>query len=442
MTKEEVLDIVKKKNISFIRLMFTDLAGIPKNVEIPAEELEGVLKNGAFFDGSSVDGFVGIEESDLILKPDLDTFTILPWTFEENRHTARFICDVYTPSGEPFKGDPRYVLRKTLQKARAMGFTDFKVGPEMEFFIFREKKDEPTTEIIDTGGYFDLLPVDKGERVRQDIVIALKEMGFNIETAHHEVAPSQHEIDFRYGPALSVADNVVTLKLVAKTIAIANGLVANFMPKPIFGVNGSGMHVHMSLFKGEQNAFYEEGGIYGGISQTMLYFIGGILKHIRALTAITNPTVNSYKRLVPHYEAPTNACWATNNRSALIRVPAARGEGTRIELRNPDPSANPYLAFAVILAAGLDGIENNITPPNPVNKVNTYDLSEEEMKELGIIPLPATLEEALLELEKDDVIKETLGEHVYNMFTTIKWAEWREYNIIVHDWEIAKYCRI
>ncbi len=441
MTREEILEVVKEKNISFIRLMFTDLAGIPKNVEIPAEELENALDNGVYFDGSSVDGFVGIEESDLILKPDLDTFTILPWTFEENRHTARFICDVYTPSGEPFKGDPRYILRKALEKAKEMGFTDFKVGPEMEFFIFKEK-DEPTTEIIDTGGYFDLLPVDKGEKVRQDIVIALKEMGFNIEAAHHEVAPSQHEIDFRYGPALSVADNVITLKLVAKTIAISKGLVANFMPKPIFGVNGSGMHIHMSLFKGDENAFYDENGIYGGISQTMLYFIGGILKHIRGLTAITNPTVNSYKRLVPHYEAPTNACWATNNRSALIRVPAARGKGTRIELRNPDPSANPYLAFAAILAAGLDGIENKITPPNPVNKINTYDLSDEEMEKLSIIPLPATLEEALIELEKDDLLKNTLGEHVYKMFTTIKWNEWREYNTIVHSWEIEKYCRI
>jgi len=442
MTKEEVLGIVREKNISFIRLMFTDLAGIPKNVEIPAEELESALENGVYFDGSSVDGFVGIEESDLILKPDPNTFTILPWTFEENRHTARFICDVYTPDGQPFKGDPRYVLRKTLEKAKSMGFSDFKVGPEMEFFIFREKPGEITTEIIDTGGYFDLLPVDKGERVRQDIVIALKEMGFNIEAAHHEVAPSQHEIDFRYGPALSVADNVITLKLVAKTIAIANGLVANFMPKPIFGVNGSGMHVHMSLFVGDKNAFYEEGGIYGGISQTMLYFIGGILKHIRALTAITNPTVNSYKRLVPHYEAPTNACWATNNRSALIRVPAARGKGTRIELRNPDPSANPYLAFAAILAAGLDGIENKIEPPEPVNKVNTYDIDDETMKKLKIIPLPETLAEALTELEKDDLLKATLGDHIYNVFTTIKWNEWYEYNRVVHRWEIEKYCRI
>ena len=440
MTRGEVLAIVKEKNISFIRLMFTDLAGIPKNVEIPAEELESALENGVYFDGSSVDGFVGIEESDLVLKPDINTFAILPWTLEKGRHTARFICDVYTPDGKPFRGDPRYILRKALEKAQALGYSDFKVGPEMEFFIFKDN--ENGTDIIDKGGYFDLLPVDKGERVRQDIVIALKEMGFNIEAAHHEVAPSQHEIDFRYGHALYVADNVVTLKLVAKTIAISNGLVANFMPKPIFGVNGSGMHVHMSLFKGEENAFYDENGVYGGISQDMLYFIGGILKHIRAITAITNPTVNSYKRLVPHYEAPTNACWATNNRSALIRVPAARGKGTRIELRNPDPSANPYLAFAVILASGLDGIKNKITPPNPVNKVNTYDIDDDTRKELGIIPLPATLEEALYELSKDDLIKETLGEHVYKMFTTIKWQEWREYNTIVHRWEIEKYQHI
>ncbi len=440
MTREDVLAIVKEKNISFIRLMFTDLAGIPKNVEIPAEELESALENGVYFDGSSVDGFVGIEESDLVLKPDINTFATLPWTLEKGRRTARFICDVHTPDDKPFRGDPRYILRKALKKAQALGYSDFKVGPEMEFFIFKDN--ENGTDIIDKGGYFDLLPVDKGERVRQDIVIALKEMGFNIEAAHHEVAPSQHEIDFRYGHALYVADNVVTLKLVAKTIAIANGLVANFMPKPIFGVNGSGMHVHMSLFKDEKNAFYDQNGVYGGISQDMLYFIGGILKHIRAITAITNPTVNSYKRLVPHYEAPTNACWATNNRSALIRVPAARGKGTRIELRNPDPSANPYLAFAVILAAGLDGIENKITPPNPVNKVNTYDIDDDTRKELGIIPLPATLEEALYELSKDDLIKETLGEHVYKMFTTIKWREWREYNTIVHRWEIEKYQHI
>lgn len=442
MNIKKTLETIKRENISFVRLMFTDLVGIPKNVEIPAEELPTALEKGIYFDGSSVDGFVGIEESDLILKPDINTLAILPWTIEDNKKTARFISDVYTPDGKPFEGDPRYILKKTLRKAKEMGFSDFKVGPEMEFFIFKEKNNEPTTEIIDTGGYFDLLPVDKGEQVRQDIVIALKKMGFNVETAHHEVAPSQHEIDFRYGPALSVADNVITLKLVAKTIAISRGLIANFMPKPIVGINGSGMHIHMSLFKNEKNAFYKEDGPYGGLSETMLYFIGGILHHIRAITAITNPTINSYKRLVPYYEAPTNACWATNNRSALIRVPAARGEGTRIELRNPDPSSNPYLAFAVILAAGLDGIERKITPPDPLNNVNTYDLSPAEIEKLKIIPLPTTLAEALVELEKDELLKNTLGKHAYEKFTTIKWDEWKEYNTIVHPWEIEKYCRI
>ncbi len=443
-TPEEILEFVKRENVQFVRLMFTDLAGIPKNVEIPVEELETALSKGIYFDGSSVDGFSDIEESDLLLKPDPTTFAVLPWT-EEGYKTARLICDIYKPgeNPEPFVGDPRYVLKKVMKQAEQLGFTDFKVGPEMEFFLFAEDPSgKPSINLLDRGGYFDLLPVDKGEKVRQEITVALKHMGFAVEAAHHEVAPSQHEIDFRYDSAVRTADNVITLKVVAKTIALQHGMVANFMPKPIVGVNGSGMHIHMSLSRGEENAFYDPSGPYGGLSEVMLYFIGGILTHIRAIAAITNPTVNSYKRLVPHYEAPTNACWALTNRSALIRIPTARGKGTRLELRNPDPSANPYLAFAVILAAGLDGIKNKIQPPQPVNNLNTYDISPEEMAKWNIKPLPENLKEAIDELLADDVIKAVLGPHILDKFVELKCREWREYNIMVHRWELEKYWRV
>jgi glutamine synthetase len=389
------------------------------------------------FDGSSIDGFTRIQESDMYLRPDYDTFTIFPWRPAEGGAVARLICDVYTPDGKPFSGCPRNVLKKALKEAEEMGF-DMNVGPEPEFFLFQQDETgEATTITQDDGGYFDLGPIDKGINARRDIVLALEEMGFEVEASHHEVAPGQHEIDFKYAPALKTADNIGTFKFVTKSLANEHGLHATFMPKPIFGENGSGMHVHQSLFKDGENIFYDESDKLG-LSQAAYYYIGGLLKHAKAIAAITNPSVNSYKRLVPGYEAPVYVAWSSANRSALIRIPAARGNGTRLELRNPDPTANPYLAIAVMLKAGLDGIKNEIEPPKEVLE-NIYEMSADRKNELDIESLPANINEAVDLLLEDEVITSVLGDHVLEHFVAAKKAEWDSYRTQVSQWELDSY---
>jgi glutamine synthetase len=439
LTKEEILRKADELDVRFIRLQFTDILGIVKNVSIPVEELEKALDGEIMFDGSSIEGFTRIQESDMYLVPDYNTFSILPWRPKDGA-VARLICDIYTANKEPFSGCPRYILKKVIKEAAEMGFTMY-AGPEPEFFLFEtDEKGRPTTITNDKGSYFDLSPVDLGEDARRDIVLALQEMGFEIETSHHEVAPGQHEIDFKYADALTTADNIATFKFVTKAIAKKHGLYATFMPKPIFGENGSGMHTHQSLFKDGVNAFYDEKGELG-LSDTAKYYIGGLLKHAKAFTAVTNPTVNSYKRLVPGYEAPVYISWSGRNRSALIRVPAAKGQGTRIELRSPDPSANPYFALAVMLKSGLDGIKNKIDP-GPQTFNNIYEMTEKERIEAGIESLPGSLKEALEYMAKDDLIKETLGEHAYQHFVRAKLIEWDIYRIQVHQWELDQYLEI
>lgn len=436
LTKADVLKIAKEKNVRFIRLQFTDILGVLKNVAIPFVQLERALNNEIMFDGSSIEGFTRIQESDMNLRPDPDTFTIFPWRPQQNA-VARLICDVYTPDGRPFPGDPRGVLKKVLAEAAEMGY-QVNTGPEAEFFLFRLSEDgRPTIETHDEGGYFDLGPIDKGEDARRDMVIALEEMGFEIEASHHEVAPGQHEIDFKYDEALKTADNVATFKFVTRAIARQHGLHCTFMPKPVFGINGSGMHTHLSLFKDGKNAFYDPEGEYQ-LSQTALYFIGGLLRHAPAITALANPLVNSYKRLVPGYEAPVYISWSAQNRSALVRVPASREKGTRVELRSPDPSCNPYLAFAVMIKAGLDGIKSRIEPPASMNK-NIYQMTEEERRAAGIQSLPGNLWEAIEALQKDEVICEALGSHILSRFIEAKRIEWDVYRTQVHDWEVDQY---
>ena len=438
MTKEMILNKAKELNIKFIRLRFTDILGMPKNVEIPTRELEKALNGKIMFDGSSIQGFVRIEESDMYLKPDYSTFTVNPW--EEEKDVARITCDVYNPDGSPFDGCPRNNLKRILKEVEEMGYsTNF--GPEVEFFLFfRDQEGKATTNTHDQGGYFDLLPVDLGEEARRDMVVALEKLGFEIEAAHHEVAPGQHEIDFKYCDALTAADRIMTLKLTGKTIALKHNLHVTFMPKPIFGINGSGMHTHLSFFKDGENIFYNPDGKYE-LSKEALYFIGGLLKHAKGFTAITNPLVNSYKRLTPGYEAPVYIAWSERNRSPLVRVPAARGEGARAELRSPDPSCNPYLAFAVMLKAGIDGIKNKIDPGEPVSQ-NIYTMSKEEKKSLGIENLPSTLSEALLELDKDEVVKSALTDHILRNYIEAKREEWENYRIRVHQWELDKYLTV
>jgi len=433
-----ILNKAKELNIKFIRLRFTDILGMPKNVEIPVRELEKALNGEIMFDGSSIQGFVRIEESDMYLKPDYSTFTVNPW--EEEKDVARITCDVYNPDGSPFDGCPRNNLKRVLTEVKEMGYsTNF--GPEVEFFLFfRNQEGEATTKTHDRGGYFDLLPVDLGEEARRDMVIALEKLGFEIEASHHEVAPGQHEIDFRYCDALTAADRIMTLKLTGKTIALKHNLHVTFMPKPIFGINGSGMHTHISLFKNGENIFYNPNGKYQ-LSKEALYFIGGLLKHAKGFTAITNPLVNSYKRLTPGYEAPVYIAWSERNRSPLVRVPAARGVGTRAELRSPDPSCNPYLAFAVMLKAGIDGIKNQIDPGEPVSQ-NIYTMSKEKKKSLGIESLPSTLKEALSELNKDEVVKSALTDHILENYIEAKREEWENYRIQVHQWELDRYLTI
>ncbi|MFE3976410.1 MULTISPECIES: type I glutamate--ammonia ligase [unclassified Peribacillus] len=436
-TREDITRLAKEENVKYIRLQFTDILGTIKNVEIPVSQLEKALDNKMMFDGSSIEGFVRIEESDMYLFPDLNTWVIFPWTSEKGK-VARLICDIYNTDGTPFDGDPRANLKRVLAEAREMGFTDFNLGPEPEFFLFKlDAAGEPTLELNDKGGYFDLAPTDLGENCRRDIVLELEEMGFEIEASHHEVAPGQHEIDFKYADAISACDNIQTFKLVVKTIARKHGLHATFMPKPLFGVNGSGMHCNVSLFKGNQNAFYDTEGKLE-LSKTAEQFIAGIIKHAPSFTAVTNPTVNSYKRLVPGYEAPCYVAWSAKNRSPLIRIPASRGVSTRVEVRSVDPAANPYLALAVLLKAGLDGIKNDLTPPAPVDR-NIYVMNKEEREEVGIVDLPATLYAALEKLKADEVIKSALGEHLLEHFIEAKEIEWDMFRTQVHPWEREQY---
>ncbi|ABR30851.1 glutamine synthetase [Thermosipho melanesiensis] len=433
---DEIFEIVKHEKIKFIRLQFSDINGVLKNVEIPSNDLKRAFDKGIMFDGSSIEGFVRINESDMYLKPDPSTFAILPWTLEGQK-SARIICDVYKHDGTPFEGDPRYRLKRVMNEAKEMGFIPH-TGPEVEFFLLPRRDNRPVFEFLDEGGYFDLLPVDIAEHLRSEVAVMLEEMGIDVEATHHEVAPSQHEVDFRYSNALSSADAVQTVKLVIKTLAVKNELYATFMPKPFFGVNGSGMHVHLSLLTEDlkDNAFYDKEK--DDISDTMRYFIGGLIKYARPITAITNPTVNSYKRLVPGYEAPVNVAWSLANRSALIRVPMARQMGTRLEYRAPDPSCNPYLAFSVLIKAGLEGIRKKIEPPMPVEK-NIYRMDEEEKGNFGIKVLPENLKEAIDEMEKCDLIKEALGEHIFAKFIKMKRNEWKEYSMLVTEWERKRY---
>jgi glutamine synthetase len=435
-TREDIIQQAKEHNVKFIRLQFTDLLGTIKNVEIPISQLEKALDNKMMFDGSSIEGYVRIEESDMYLYPDLDTWVIFPWVTTDR--VARLICDVYMPDGTPFAGDPRGILKRNLKLMEKMGFSAMNVGPEPEFFLFKtNEKGEPTMELNDHGGYFDLAPTDLGENCRREIVLTLLEMGFEIEASHHEVSPGQHEIDFKYADAVKAADQIQTFKLVVKTIARQHGLHATFMPKPLFGMNGSGMHCHLSLFKGNQNAFYDEKDQLG-LSETARQFMAGVLHHARGFTAVTNPTVNSYKRLVPGYEAPCYVAWSASNRSPMVRIPASRGLSTRIEVRNPDPSANPYLALAVMLRAGLDGIEKKMKLPDPIDR-NIYIMTDEERLQAGIPSLPESLKEAIDELVQDEVICDAMGDHALTNFLELKEIEYDMYRTQVHQWERDQY---
>lgn len=436
-TKEDIVRLAKEENVRYIRLQFTDLLGVIKNVEVPISQLDKVLNNKMMFDGSSIEGFVRIEESDMYLYPDVDTWLIFPWETEQGK-VARLICDIYMPDGTPFEGDPRGILKRVLAEAKELGFTAMNVGPEPEFFLFKlDEKGNPTMEVNDQGGYFDLAPVDLGENCRREIVLTLESMGFEIEASHHEVAIGQHEIDFKYADAVTAADYIMTFKLVVKTIARQYGLHATFMPKPMQGINGSGMHCHQSLFKGNVNAFYDETDELG-LSNTARQYMAGVLAHSRGFAAITNPTVNSYKRLVPGYEAPCYVAWSGKNRSPLIRIPASRGLSTRIEVRNPDPAANPYLALAVMLKAGLDGIKNNLPLQDAVNR-NIYVMNEVEREKAGITSLPANLKEAIDELLADEVISSALGSHALTHFVEAKMIEWDMFRTAVTEWERNQY---
>lgn len=437
LTPEDIKAAIRDMNIGTISLQFTDILGTVKHVEIPASQIDKALAGELMFDGSSIEGFVRIEESDMYLRPDPTTFVILPWKTREGRRTARLICDVYNPDGTPFEGDPRYVLKRVVAEAAEMGYV-MNVGPEPEFFLFERPSAEQGRPVtLDHAGYFDLAPVDKGEEVRAEIVLTLQEMGFEIEAAHHEVAPSQHEIDFKYADAVTTADNIATFRSVVRTIALQHGLHATFMPKPLYGENGSGMHLHQSLFRGEENAFYDP-NTPDRLSDVCKQYIAGIMEHARAITAVTNPLVNSYKRLVPGYEAPVYVAWSYRNRSPMIRIPAKRGLSTRIELRSPDPSCNPYLALAVILKAGLDGIKRRLTPPDPVEG-NIYHMSEAEREELGIASLPGSLAEAIRALEQDPLILEALGSHVASRYLEAKKIEWDVYRTQISPWELQEY---
>jgi glutamine synthetase len=437
--KEYVLKMAKEHDVKFIRLWFTDILGILKSFAITVEELEGALEQGMGFDGSSIQGFARIDESDMVALPDPDTFQLLPWRPREHHAVARMFCDILRPGGKPFEGDPRYVLKKNLERAAEMGFTYY-VGPELEYFYFRDSKG---TEMLDEGGYFDMTPLDAATDLRRETVLTLEEMGIGVEYSHHEVATSQHEIDMRYTDALTMADNVMTYRLVVKQIALQHGVYATFMPKPVFGINGSGMHVHQSLFKNNQNAFFNANDEYY-LSKTAKCYIAGLLKHAPEITSVTSQWVNSYKRLVPGYEAPVYLSWARRNRADLIRVPEyqpGKEKATRIEFRSPDPACNPYLAFSVMLAAGLEGIEKEYEVPDPIEE-NVYEMTDEERQERGIGTLPASLWEAIQLTEKSDLVRKALGEHVFEAFIKNKKIEWDQHRIQVTEYELKKYLPI
>lgn len=435
-TKQDIIAMVEEEDVEFIRMQFTDIEGNFKNVAITSSQLEKALGNDCMFDCSLVKGMLPTDNADMFLYPDLDTFTIFPWRPQQGK-VARFICDVYRVDRTPFESDCRYILKKALREAADMGYT-FEVGPECEFFLFNaDENGRPTTNTNEQAGFFDMGPLDNGENARRDIVLTLEDMGFEVEASHHEKAPSQHEVDFRYDEALATADNIMTFKLAVKTIAKHHGLHGTFMPKPRMEFCGSGMHINMSLSRDGKNAFADEADPWG-MSQEAYWFIGGLLRHMKGMTAITNPLVNSYKRLAVGDEAPAYIAWSAINRSPLLRIPSARGEGARVELRSPDPSANPYLAIAVCLAAGLDGIENQIKPPSSVDK-NIFQMSQKEREAAGIQPLPRNLQEALRELNKDKLVKNALGEKTAQTYLQAKTAEWRQYAEQVTAWELEQY---
>ncbi len=437
-TMQEVQAQLDENNVEFLLLSFTDMFGNNKNVEVPSAMFAKALDGELMFDGSSIDGFVRIEESDMLLKPDFDTFRVFPWE-EAGSKVARLICDVHNADGSPFEGCPRQTLKRQVAEAAELGYR-MMVGPEAEFFLFQKDADgNVTTNTNDRAGYFDSAPLDEAESARRVITRHLNALGLEVEALHHEVAPGQHEIDFRYGDAINTADALTTFKYVVRRVAKEHGLHATFMPKPIYGINGSGMHIHMSMFdlEGKDNKFFDKDADHQ-ISQTGLYFIGGIVNHARAICAVTNPTVNSFKRLVPGFEAPTHIAWSMRNRSPMIRIPDRRGIGTRMELRMPDPSCNPYLAFSVAMAAGLEGIRSKIDAPEPVNK-NIYTMSARERSRLKIGTLPGDLNEAMQALDKDDVVKAALGEHIATHFLAAKRQTWQEYISQVHQWELDRY---
>ncbi len=435
-TKEDVFHMVREEDVQFIRMQFTDIFGQLKNVAVTASQIERAVNNEIMLDGSSIEGYVRIQESDQYLWPDLDTFAVLPWRPQYGK-VARLICDVHNPDGASFMGDPRNVLKRTLLRAERLGYT-FNIGPELEFFLFQtDERGQPTTETSDEAGYFDLGPLDHGESTRREVCLSLEEMGMQIEASHHELAPGQHEIDLKYVDALQAADNIMTFKLAVKTLAQKNGLHATFMPKPVSGTAGSGMHVNMSLFRNGRNVFFDENAP-GQLSELARQFMAGLLAHARGFCALTNPLVNSYKRLLTGYEAPCYLAWSSSNRSSLIRIPAPRGQGTRVELRNPDPACNPYLVFAACLAAGLDGIEHGLTPPPEVTE-NIYAMSDADRAARNITNLPVNLAGALCTLEGDPVITEALGEHVTRQYTEGKRREWEEYRAQVSQWELSRY---
>lgn len=438
MDKNTVMHLVREHNVQMIQLQFTDILGVMKQISVPVDQLSKALNDELMFDGSSIEGFVRIEESDMYLKPDPNTFLILPGKeIVQRGNTARLICDICDSEEQPFAGCPRQVLRRVLREAADLGYT-MQVGPEPEFFLFNmDKYGSPTLTTHDKAGYFDLPPVDKGEEARRDMVETLQQLGFEIEAAHHECSPGQHEIDFKYAEALTTADRIMTFRIIVRMVAQRHGLHATFMPKPIFGINGSGMHMHISLFKEGSNIFYDPQSP-DGLSTTCLSFIAGVMKHARAIAAVTNPTVNSYKRLVPGYEAPVYIAWSYKNRSPLIRIPARRGIGTRIEIRNPDPACNPYLGLAVILKAGLDGIISGLKPPASVDQ-NIYEMDLAERMKSGILSLPENLYDAIKELSQDHLIREALGGHVYERFMLAKTQEWESYSARVYNWEVDQY---
>ena len=439
-SKADIKKELKARDVRFLRLQFMDILGHNKNVELPISQFDKALDGEVMFDGSAIQGFTRIEESDMLLKPDMSSFLIFPESIEDAGHgrVARLICDIALPDGSEFPGDPRSILKKQIAALKKLGFDNLFVGPEPEFFLFnRDARGRPTTKTHDAAGYFDLAPVDLGEEARRDMVNALVDMGFEIEASHHEVAPGQHEIDFRYADALTTADNIATFKLVVKRVALRHGLHATFMPKPINGINGSGMHTHLSLFKDGKNAFFDAKAELQ-LSKTANHFIAGLLEHAASMIAVTNPLVNSYKRLTPGYEAPTTVAWSTSNRSAMVRIPAKRGDSTRCEFRVPDAACNPYLALTVMLAAGIDGIKHKLTPPPPIER-NIFEMSVRDRRKHKIKELPPTLREAVRVMHRDRLMKTALGEHAFNQFIEAKTLEFDQYRITVHDWELEHY---